>query len=267
LQHALASLGEVVTTGRTELDLADAEAVRAAVRSIRPQAIINAAAYTDVDRAQTDRETAMRINAVAPGVLAEEAQRLGALLVQYSTDYVFDGEKGEPYLEDDEPHPLNAYGESKLAGEQAIRAAGARHLILRTSWVYSHRGRNFVLTILRLAHERRELRVVHDQIGAPTCARHLAQATAGLLRNPGDGGTFHITAAGATSWHGFACEIIKLAGLPVAVAAIPSSEYRRAARRPRDSRLNTQKIAGRFGVQLPEWQYGLRDCLARMGRQ
>lgn len=265
MQRSLASCGEVLATGRAELDLSDFGAVRAAVRRAKPEVIVNAAAYTDVDRAQTDPEPAMRVNADAPGVLAEEAKRLGALLVHYSTDYVFDGEKGEPYLEDDPPHPLNAYGESKLAGERTIRAAGARHLILRTSWVYSGRGRNFLLTMLRLAREGNELRVVDDQVGAPTSACDLADATAALLGRPGPSGTFHMTAGGATTWHGFAREILAGAGLPAKVAAIRSAEFPRPAPRPRDSRLDNAKLLGTFDVRLPEWRQGLRDCLAQMG--
>lgn len=264
LQRSLASCGELLATGRAELDLLDPGAVRAAVRAAKPEVIVNAAAYTDVDRAQSDAETATRVNAVAAGVLAEEAKRLGALLVHYSTDYVFDGEKGEPYLEDDTPHPLNVYGESKLGGERAIRATGVRHLILRTSWVYSGRGRNFLLTMLRLAREGKELRVVDDQRGAPTSARDLADATAALLARPESSGTFHMTAGGATTWHGFAGEIFARAGLPTKVAAIRSAEFPRPARRPRDSRLDNGKLLGTFGIQLPEWRQGLRDCLAQV---
>jgi dTDP-4-dehydrorhamnose reductase len=264
LERCLPALGELVATDRSMLDLADKDAIRRVVREVKPEVIVNAAAYTDVDRAQTDPELAMRANAAAPGVLAEEAKRLDGLFVHYSTDYVFDGEKGEPYLEDDPPHPLNVYGESKLAGERAIRAAGARHLILRTSWVYSGRGRNFLLTMLRLAREGKELRVVDDQVGAPTSAHDLAAATAALLGQSGPSGTFHMTAGGATSWHGFAREIVAGAGLPAKVAAIHNTEFPRPAPRPRDSRLDTGKLLRTFGVRLPEWRQGLRDCLAQM---
>jgi dTDP-4-dehydrorhamnose reductase len=267
LERSLAPLGEVRATGRAELDLAQVDAVRREVRRTAPDIIVNAAAYTDVDRAESDPSPAMAVNAAAPGALAEEAKRIDALLVHYSTDYIFDGEKGQPYLEDDPPNPVNAYGESKLAGERAIRAAGCRHLILRTGWVYSARGRNFLLTMLRLAREGKELRVVDDQSGAPTSARALAKATATLLGKAGAGGTFHMTAAGATSWHGFAAEIMACAGLGAKVTAVRSAEFPRPARRPRDSRLDNGKLHGAFGVMLPEWQQGLRDCLAHMGEQ
>jgi dTDP-4-dehydrorhamnose reductase len=259
-------LGEVRATGRRELDLASADAIRAVVREVRPDVIVNAAAYTAVDQAESDAALAFAVNAAAPGVLAEEAKKLGALLVHYSTDYVFDGEKGAPYLEEDPPRPLSVYGESKLAGERAVRDSGCRHLILRTSWIYSGTGRNFLLTILRRAREGEELRVVDDQLGAPTSAHSVAEATAALLRSAEAHGTFHMTAGGETSWHGFAGEIAACAGLSPRMTAIRSAEFARPARRPRDSRLDSGKLRSAFGIRLPEWREDLRACLAGMDR-
>ena len=183
LERALAPLGEVVATDRSTLDLADPDAIRRVVREVKPEIIVNAAAYTAVDKAESEPELAMRINGFAPGVLAEEAKRLGALLVHYSTDYVFDGEKATPYVEEDEPNPINVYGRTKLAGERAIQASGCRHLILRTSWVYGARGKNFLLAILRKARDAQELRVVADQVGAPTSVELVARSTLAALRH------------------------------------------------------------------------------------
>jgi len=228
------------------------------VREAKPQIIVNAAAYTAVDHAESEPELAMQINGIAPGILADEAKRLGALLVHYSTDYVFDGEKTTPYVEDDPPNPLNVYGRTKLAGERAIQAAGGRHLILRTSWVYGARGKNFLLTILRLAGERKELRVVNDQRGAPTSCRAIADATAKVLRGmdgvAGCDGIFHLSAAGDATWSDFAAAIIARAGLATRIVPIVSAEYPTVARRPRNSLLDNSKVRAKFAVSLPDWR-------------
>ena len=209
LQRTLAPLGEVVVLDRRQLDLSDPDQIRERVREISPDLIVNAAAYTAVDRAEAEPEPAMAVNGTAPGLLAEEAKRIGAAIIHYSTDYVFDGAKTTPYTEEDAPNPLNVYGRTKLAGEQAVQAAGVPHLILRTSWVYGMRGKNFLLTILRLAREREELKIVDDQIGAPTWSRTIAEATAQILTSgawpvSGASGIYHLTASGSTSWYGFA---------------------------------------------------------------
>jgi len=264
LSRALGSLGELLALDRGELDLADEAAIRRVVREVQPTVIVNAAAYTAVDRAETEPEIATRINAVAPGMLAKEARRSGALLVHYSTDYVFDGEKSTPYREDDPPRPLNAYGRSKLEGEAAIQASGCRHLILRTSWLYSDRGHNFLRTMLRLARERSELRVVDDQIGAPTSAIALARATAEILREPRAEGVLHMSAAGRTSWHGFAEAIVESVGLPARVVAIRSQDYPSAARRPRNSLLDNTRLRQAFGIALEDWRAQLREVMARV---
>ena len=205
-------------------------------------------------------DLAFAINATAPGVLADEAKRLGALLVHFSTDYVFDGTKAEPYTEDDAPTPLSVYGRSKLEGERAIQASGCRHLILRTSWVYAGRGRNFLLTMLRLGAERPELRVVDDQRGAPTWARDIAAATVQLLADPPDG-LFHLTAGGATTWHGFACEIMRLAGLTPVVHRLRSDEYPAAARRPGELGARQLRLREATGIVMPAWDESLARCL------
>jgi len=283
LRRTLASLGDVVATERATLDLGDVASVRRAVREVSPALIVNAAAYTMVDLAESEPETAMAVNAAAPAILAEEAERLDAALVHFSTDYVFSGDKPEPYTEDDTPRPLNVYGRSKLAGEEAIRSSGARHLILRTSWAYGARGRNFLVTILRLARERDELRVVDDQTGAPTWTRTIAEATAAIVsrsvpRRPADpslfagtGGVYHLTARGATTFYGFAREILK--GAPaVGVERVPrlvpitSAEYPLPTCRPMNSRLAGDKVRTAFGIALPRWDDALRACLDEMSR-
>jgi dTDP-4-dehydrorhamnose reductase len=274
LSRALAPLGEVLAFDREELDLAVPDQIVSAVRSARPDVIVNAAAYTAVDRAESEPDAAHTINAVAAGVLAEEAKRAGALLVHYSTDYVFDGTKNTPYVEEDPPNPLNAYGRSKLAGEYSIRAVGAPHLILRTSWVYAARGKNFFITIVRLLREKNPLRIVSDQIGAPTSAGALADATAELLRRHDTSalrkmsGTYHATAGGSTSWYGFATQIAHLerAALPQmpSIAPIPSSEYPLPAPRPKNSRLSNEKLLRSFGVKLPPWEVCLQACHAQL---
>ena len=265
VQKALAPLGELTALGRAELDLSDAGRLREAVREANPDVIVNAAAYTAVDKAESEREAAFAVNATAPGILAEEAKRNGALLVHYSTDYVFDGAKPVPYVEEDEPNPINVYGASKLAGERAIAGSGCRYLILRTSWVYGPRGSNFLLTILRVARERPELRVVDDQIGAPTSSRAIARATAQVLR-PGAHGTYHLSAAGQVSWCGFARAILARAGVATAVVPIRSEDYPAAARRPRNSRLDCSRLRETFGVALAPWEAGLAEVMAQHAR-
>jgi len=265
LAPRLAALGEVVALDRSALDLADAGAIRARVRDLRPDVIVNAAAYTAVDRAESEPDLAFAINGVAPGVLADEAKRLGALLVHYSTDYVFDGTKEGAYVEDDATNPLSVYGRSKLEGERAIQASGCRQVILRTSWVYSGRGHNFLLTMLRLGAERPELRVVGDQRGAPTWARDIAEATVQLLPGPPEG-LFHLTAAGATTWYDFACEIMRQAGLTPVIRRIRSAEYATAARRPANSILDNARLRA-TGFVMPAWEASLRRCVGEIRRR
>jgi len=264
LEGLLAPLGEVFAADREELDMAASGDVREIVRRANPGLIVNAAAYTAVDRAENEREAAFAVNATAAGVLAEEARKRGALLVHYSTDYVYDGAKAGAYLEVDPPGPINAYGESKLAGDRAIAASGCRHFIFRTSWVYGARGSNFLLTILRAARERPELRVVDDQRGAPTSAVAIAEATVQALAKPDAApGVYHMSAAGETTWHGFAAAILEASGLRTRLSAIRSEEYVTAARRPRNSLLDNAKLRATFGVALPDW----RESLARVMRE
>ncbi|MCV2422804.1 dTDP-4-dehydrorhamnose reductase [Paucibacter sp. DJ2R-2] len=277
LQRALSPLGELIALDRHDGgDLTDSAALSATVRRIAPQLIVNAAAYTAVDKAESDSSTAQQINATAPGLLADEAARLGALLVHYSTDYVFDGSGDQARDEAAATAPLSVYGASKLAGEEAIRASGCQHLILRTSWVYAARGANFAKTMLRLAAEREQLSVISDQIGAPTgadlladlCA-HMARAT---LRDPSLAGTYHAVAAGATSWYAYACHVIEFARArgtalrvaPDQVQAIPTEAYPTPARRPLNSRLATDKLQQAFGLRLPHWQQGVERMLAEI---
>lgn len=278
LRRTLGALGEVVATDSRSLDLTDAAALRTAVRTIAPAIIVNPAAYTAVDKAEGEAARAHAINAIAPGILAEEAARLGAWLVHYSTDYVFDGssavlDSGEarPWREDDATGPLNVYGATKLAGEQAIIAAGGRHLIFRTSWIYGTRGSNFLLTMRRLLRERPELKIVADQIGAPTWCRDLAEATAQVLaqlHGPGESrwGVYHMTNAGETSWHGFAEAIRTLDEFdetvaPAQLVPIPSSDYPTPARRPLNSRLDNRKLEQAFGLRLRAWREALALCM------
>lgn len=272
LSRALAPLGEIIAYDRSGLDLAAADSIVAAVRSASPAVLINAAAYTAVDQAEREPEVAHAVNARGVAVLAEEAKRARALLIHYSTDYVFDGAGDRPYVEEDAPNPLNAYGRSKLAGEQAIREIDCAHLILRTSWVYAERGKNFFLTMRRLLAEKKVLRIVSDQIGAPTFAGALADATAGLLdayAAPALSerrGVYHMTASGSTSWHGFATAIARLEGVDplTRVEAIPTEAYTTAARRPKNSRLSSDKLLREFGVALPAWEASLAVCHARL---
>ena len=275
LQRTLNALGEVIATDRKTLDLLNLNAIRETIRSVQPTLIVNAAAYTAVDMAESQPELAMAINGVAPGVIAEEAKKLNCTFVHYSTDYIFDGTKRTPYVESDSPNPLNVYGRSKLAGEQAIIAAGASHLIFRTSWVYSNRGSNFLLTIKRLLREKKELKIVDDQIGAPTSASDIAGGTVKALdlflkqnqqRKAEMSGIYHLTAAGETSWHGFAAEIISAQNRNVGeipkLSAIKTHEYPTAARRPMFSVLSNEKLHSTFGLRTPQWKESLKRVLA-----
>lgn len=274
LQRALAPLGELVALDRSEgADLGDNAALAAVVRAHAPQVIVNAAAYTAVDKAESDADAALQVNAHAPARLALEAKALGALLLHYSSDYVFDGSGDQPRAEDAPTGPLSVYGRSKLQGEQAIRASGCRHLILRTSWVYAARGGNFAKTMLRLAAEREQLKVIADQIGAPTGADLLADLSAHMIRatldKPQLGGLYHAVAAGETSWHAYAKHVIEFArarGAAIKVApdqvlAIPTSDYPTPAQRPLNSRLATTKLQQAFGLTLPPWQQGVGRML------
>ena len=271
LQHHLKTLGELVVPGRGQFDLTDPQQLRQQVQRVRPDLIINAAAYTAVDQAETEPQVAFAINAVAPGILAEEAAALGIPLIHYSTDYVFDGSKSSPYTEDDAPNPLGVYGQSKLAGEQAISAVQGQHLILRTSWVYSAHGRNFLLTMQRLLQEKPELRVVADQIGAPTWAGTIARSTLALIERwqagqPGAWGTYHLTAQGETSWFGFAQAIgehlIEQHKPCAEIEPIPSNAYPTPAPRPLNSRLDCTRLLQEWGVSQPDWKNALQQCLA-----
>ncbi|SFR14185.1 dTDP-4-dehydrorhamnose reductase [Desulfoscipio geothermicus] len=277
LQRTLAPLGQVIALGRQDLDLADPGQIRERVREIKPDIIVNAAAYTAVDKAEEEPELAMSVNGIAPGILAEEAKLIDAAIVHYSTDYVFNGQKNSPYTEEDEPEPLNVYGKTKLAGEQAIKAVGVPYLILRTSWVYGMRGKNFLLTILRLAWEREELRVVDDQIGSPTWSRMVAEATAQILARVYSplmpypslltdvSGIYHLSAGGHTSWYGFTKEIIKYASrltpYSLQVSPIPSADYPAPARRPAYSVLSNLKLKETFGVAMPDWELLLKIAI------
>jgi dTDP-4-dehydrorhamnose reductase len=282
LQRALAPLGELVALDRAGSgdgllgDLSQPEALRATVRRVAPDVIVNAAAYTAVDKAESETELARTINACAPGVLAEEARAANAWLVHFSTDYVFDGSGSTPWREDAPTNPLSTYGRTKRDGELAIQAIGCRHLILRTSWVYSARGGNFARTMLRLAQERERLSVVDDQFGAPTGAELLADVTAHALRGaiaqPELGGVYHAAAAGETNWHGYARHVIEAArkaGMPVkvapdAIAPVPTRAFPTPAARPANSRLDTSRLRTAFGLVLPDWRAGVDRMLAEL---
>jgi dTDP-4-dehydrorhamnose reductase len=268
LRRSLAPMAEVTCLDFPEIDLTQPDSIRRAVDEARPQVVINAAAYTAVDKAESEPDRATQINGEAPGIMAEAAKQAGALLVHYSTDYVFDGSQSGPYLETDAPNPLSAYGRSKLAGDRAIQAVGGPHLIFRLCWVYGARGQNFLLTMMRLARERECLRVVEDQVGAPTPSRLIAQTTVLALRHvlalrdPAPLlGLYHLAAGGATSWHGFASAIVGL--MPAEgrkcqrVEPIPASQYPTPARRPANSRMSCAKLEQTFGLRLPQWE----DCL------
>jgi dTDP-4-dehydrorhamnose reductase len=269
LERSLQGLGEVVAADRSRMDLADLDQVRAVIRAVQPGLIVNPAAYTAVDKAESEPELAFRINAEAPGVMAEEAKKLGAALVHYSTDYVFPGDDPAPRVEHDATGPINVYGASKLAGEQAIAAAGVPHLIFRTSWVYGMRGKNFLLTMLKLARERDELRIVADQHGAPTWSRTIADATALVLAQAGAGGQdwwqqhsgiYHLSSQGQTTWFEFTQAIIEQAGIACRLQPITSAEYPVPARRPQYSVLSSQRLQQQF-CRLPHWRDALALCM------
>jgi len=281
LQRALAPLGELIaldfdSPGPLSADFSKPESLAATVRAVAPQIIVNAAAHTAVDKAESEPELARAINASAAGVLAREAFAIGAWLAHYSTDYVFDGSGSTPWLEDSPTGPLSVYGQTKLEGEDAIRASGVRHLIFRTSWVYAARGGNFAKTMLRLAKERDKLTVINDQIGAPTGADLLADVTAHALRaalqQPVLSGTYHAVAGGETSWHGYAKHVVEFAraaGQPIKVSAdaidpVPTSAFPTPAKRPGNSRMNTRKLQETFGFTLPPWQTGVERMLTEI---
>ncbi|HEV7673732.1 MAG TPA: dTDP-4-dehydrorhamnose reductase [Candidatus Angelobacter sp.] len=283
-------LGQVICVGRPEFDLLDIDGMRSKISRIKPSILVNAAAYTAVDQAESEPEVAMKINSDAPAAMAEEAKRLGALFITYSTDYVFDGKSPSPYKEDDPTAPLNVYGASKLSSERAVAAVEGSYLIFRTSWVYGARGKNFLKTILKLAAERPELRIVDDQIGAPTWSRDLAGATRKIIEqlvkkssaekisiadSLGDrSGIYHMTAAGIVSWYGFATVIMeemKRRGLSknnvAEVIPIPSSQYPTSAVRPHNSRLCNQKLSNVFGVSLPPWREALTTVMNELANE
>ncbi|MDZ5632385.1 dTDP-4-dehydrorhamnose reductase [Janthinobacterium sp. GMG1] len=271
LLRSLQGLGDIVAPGRAQMDLSNLDQVRDVIRAVKPDLIVNPAAYTAVDQAEREPELAMLVNARAPELMAEEARKLGAAMIHYSTDYVFDGAKNGPYSEEDVTAPINVYGRSKLAGEQAIQAAGIDHLILRTSWVYGMRGKNFLLTVLRLAQERPELRIVGDQYGAPTWCRTIADVTAHIVARIGadrpdwwrrHGGVYHLSAQGSTTWAGFTEEILRNAALasPPQVRSITTSEYPLPAPRPASSLLSSERLRQVF-CDLPEWTAALRLCM------
>ncbi len=295
LEELLPGFGNLVALGRNDLDLCNPTEIRGVVRKVRPQIIVNAAAYTAVDKAETDEKVAQAVNADAPAILAEEASKIGAFLVHYSTDYVFDGLKQTPYEENDPTNPLSVYGRTKLAGEMAIRQSGALHLIFRLSWVYATRGKNFLLTVLRLAAQQKELRMVHDQTGTPNWSREIARATASVLHHVSQvsdplsslekvSGTYHMTAPGATTWFEFAqaiCEESSRAnaslswfnaatgGRPLIlkhIDPITSAQYPTPATRPLNSLLSSERLFTTFGVRLPGWREQLHDAFANDNR-
>lgn len=275
LLQTLAPLGRVVAPLRAELDLANLDAIRDVVRALRPAAIVNAAAYTAVERAEQESDVCARINGEAPGVLAEEAARLGVPMIHFSTDYVFDGRASRPYREDDTPNPLNVYGRTKLAGERAVAAAGGRHVILRTSWVYGARGSNFLRTMLRLGRERSELTVVDDQTGTPTWSRSIARATATVLRHlrgsdhSAPSGIYHLTSAGSATWCTFVEEIFRLlpsggAGGAPRVIPIATADFPSTVQRPLYSVLDSGMVRERFGVSIADWRSDLATVMAEL---
>jgi len=291
LRQVLAPLGLISTVGRPDLDLTDPDSMRKGVRQLQPDVLINASAYTAVDQAESEPEVAMKANAEAPGVLAEEAKRAGALFITYSSDYVFDGEKPGAYLESDEPNPLNVYGTSKLAGDRAVEAVEGAYLIFRTSWVYGSRGKNFLNTILKLALEREELRIVADQVGAPTWSREIGRATSKVIAQLAGipslssqerlaekladrRGIYNVTAGESVSWSGFANAIVEEArkyqtgkNRMARIVPIPATQYPLPARRPHNSKLSNEKLRQTFGVTLPSWRESLGQLMREMAQQ
>ena len=280
LSRSLMPLGEVVALDHRQCDFLRPELLPSLIRSIKPDIIVNAAAYTAVDKAEREEKLATTVNGTAVGVIAEESRKAGILLVHYSTDYVFDGVKQTPYTEEDAPNPINVYGRSKLAGDAAVRQAGGAYVVLRTSWIYARRRHNFVRTILRLARNGEDLRIVADQIGAPTWARDIADVTAAIVRTvcreraqgPFASGIFNLAASGETSWYEFAKAILEDATrytlLPVQhlpqLKPISSEEYPLPAVRPKNSRLAGDRLSKRFGIELPDWKQGLALCIEEM---
>ncbi len=278
LSSLLKPFGELTLFGKEDLDLTQADRIREQLHNVQPHVIVNAAAYTAVDQAEEEPDLALAINGTAPAILAEEAKKLGAALVQYSTDYVFDGEKQDPYTEEDSPNPMGVYGRTKLAGDEAIQSTGLPHLIFRTAWVYGLKGKNFLLTIQRLAKERDELKIVDDQIGSPTWCRTIAQATANVLTqilpqsSPGDlshfeqaSGLYNLVCGGQTSWFGFAQAILEASSSSqdTKLIPIPTSEYPTLTKRPQNSVLSTKKLKSAFGIAPPAWDVTLKYCLSR----
>lgn len=277
LQRTMAHIGRVVACGSQDLDLSDPDKIVSLLRDIKPNIIINPAAYTAVDKAEQEVDLAMKINGVAPGILGEEAARLGAFMIHYSTDYVFNGRKETPYTEEDVPDPISVYGATKLHGDNAVQASGVKHMIFRTSWVYAARGHNFLNSMLKLGRQREELRIVSDQTGSPTWARTIAEVSLHALINAGNGlqdgsfesGLFNLVPSGDTSWHGFAERIFEIAKsrlgrndlLVNQLVPIPSSEFPTAAKRPLNSRLDTHKLEGLLGSRLPEWDKFVELCM------
>ena len=265
LQHSLAPLGQLIATDKAALDLSDLKSLDRKIKDAKPDVIVNAAAYTAVDRAERERELALRVNSSAVKAIGEAASACGALVVHFSTDYVFDGEKAGAYTEEDLPRPINVYGKSKLAGERALAATGCRYFIFRTSWVYGPTGRNFLLAILAAARAKPALRVVNDQRGAPTSSNAIASAIARVLSSSDlskrANGIFHLSAAGQTTWHGFAQEILARKGLRIPVVPISSAEHAAPAKRPKNSLLDNSKLLKTFGIALPGWREGLAAVL------
>lgn len=279
LKRALAPLGNLVALNRKDMDLSNPGQIREVIRQVKPNLIINAAAYTAVDKAEEEIELAKAINQTAPGIIAEEAEKIGAPLIHYSTDYVFDGQNGgSPYTEEDLPHPMSVYGKTKLEGERAIRKTGAPHLIFRTSWVYGTRGENFLLTIQRLAREKDVLRIVDDHFGAPTWCASIAESALGILQKLFVGenevdisqfekisGVYHLSCQGKTSWYGFARAILEKTltiNVPK-VVPIPAIHYPAPAPRPENSLLSNAKVNKVFGIVMPHWEEALSLCLAK----
>ena len=280
LNRILSQVGTVFAMCRDQLDLSKPETFGPIIQDIRPNIIVNAAAYTAVNKAESEPELAMTINGISPGVIAEEAKKIGAAVVHYSTDYVFDGKANSPYTEDDPTCPLSVYGKSKLIGEKSVMQSGIPHIILRTSWIYSLRGSNFLLTIQKLARSKKKLRIVDDQIGAPTWSRSIAQGTLHFLKkyiNDGftkqkvftDSGIFHLSCSGKTSWFGFAKRILELSDLQnsTKLAPIPTIEYPTPAVRPRYSLLSNRKFKRVFQHDMPKWQDALYECLSSIEKQ
>jgi dTDP-4-dehydrorhamnose reductase len=274
LNRSLSKLGTVFAMGREDMDLSKPETLRPVIQDIRPDIIINAAAYTAVDKAESEPDLAMIVNGIAPGVIAKEAKKIGATVIHYSTDYVFDGKATSPYKEENPTNPLNVYGKSKLAGEQAVTQAGIPHIIFRTSWVYSLRGGNFLTTMQKLAQTRKQIKVVADQTGTPTSARAIAESTTHILGQSlkagnekfsifSHPGIFHMSCGGETNWFGFANTILKLSGLSegTEVTPIPTSEYPTSATRPKYTQLSNKKLKQVFHHVMPPWQDALQECL------